>query len=271
MIDTSLWADEVRAVAVRRRALQRGFPYCSRLSHHGAIVGAIGASRTGNPRVKPAPVLCSPHSPLKSLFASRSPSGAESKTIVEGLGSWMRSAGTGAVRVSTAFVFFNAVSARRSRELRARQRAGVQPANFRRTGWASSAAPMPSVHSERRWESAAFRGCYNARWRAARAGWFSGLEEPSIKTTLRARVDEVCRCDLSGVRGSRGAARRTPALLPQYRQHYGSATIRRQHPNNGERRPYPRVITRAQGTFGPFRVNSSSKACTRFDPCRIVT
>ena len=87
LIDTSLMADEIQSGRLlRKRAVQRRVPYCSRLSIARAIVNAIERQQHWSPSVRPLQSYAEAHPPLK-LFIRQplTQSGDESKKIVEGV------------------------------------------------------------------------------------------------------------------------------------------------------------------------------------------
>jgi len=87
LIDVSRGADDLAGGhLLRTRALQRGVPYCTRLSNAGAMVDAIERQRRWDPAVRSLQSYAQPDSRLK-LFIRQplTESGDESKIIVDGV------------------------------------------------------------------------------------------------------------------------------------------------------------------------------------------
>jgi carbamoyl-phosphate synthase large subunit len=87
LIDTSLGADDLAGGhLLRTRALQRGVPYCTRLSNARAMVDAIERQLRWDPTVRSLQSYAQPEQRLK-LFVRQplTESGDQSKTIVEGV------------------------------------------------------------------------------------------------------------------------------------------------------------------------------------------
>jgi carbamoyl-phosphate synthase large subunit len=195
LIDTSLWADEIRGGRLlRTRALQRRVSYCSRLSIARATVGAIERQQDWEPSVRPLQSYAQPHPPLK-LFIRQplTQSGDESKKIVEGVLQIVDEIGRNGVRFE--FLTGNTPLSDETFRENFEQSQGLafNPVNFRRyrLGQLRRADAFLYVRTALS-ESGAFEVCYNVFAEPRAPMFFAVWKHVPIKTTLLRELDEVC-------------------------------------------------------------------------------
>jgi carbamoyl-phosphate synthase large subunit len=195
LIETSLWADEVRSGrALRMRALHRRVPYCSRLSIARAMVSAIERQQDWKPDVRTLQSYAQPHRPLK-LFIRQplTQSGDESKKIVEGVLRIVDEIG----RDGTPFEYLTGntpLSDRTFREAFERsQGLPFSSQNFRRYRLSQLRRADAFLYVRTALsESGAFEVCYNVYNQPRAPLFFAVWKGAPIKTTLLRDLDDVC-------------------------------------------------------------------------------
>jgi carbamoyl-phosphate synthase large subunit len=195
LIETSLWADEVRSGRpLRTRALQRRIPYCSRLSIARAMVDAIDRQRDWNADVRSLQSYAQPRRPLK-LFIRQplTQSGDESKKIVEGVLRIVDEIG----RNGTPFEYLTGntpLSDQTFREAFERsQGLPFSPQNFRRYRLSQLRRADAFLYVRTAMsESGAFEICYNVYNEPQAPMFFAVWRGAPIRTTLLRELADVC-------------------------------------------------------------------------------
>jgi carbamoyl-phosphate synthase large subunit len=195
LIETSLWADEVRSGRLlRTRALQRRIPYCSRLSIARAMVDAIDRQRDWNADVRSLQSYAQPRRPLK-LFIRQplTQSGDESKKIVEGVLRIVDEIG----RNGTPFEYLTGntpLSDQTFREAFERsQGLPFSPQNFRRYRLSQLRRADAFLYVRTAMsESGAFEICYNVYNEPQAPMFFAVWRGAPIRTTLLRELGDVC-------------------------------------------------------------------------------
>jgi carbamoyl-phosphate synthase large subunit len=195
LIETSLWADEVRGGrSLRSRALQRRVPYCSRMSIARAVVGAIERLQDWKPSVRSLQSYGASRPPLK-LFIRQplTQSGDESKRVVEGVLRIVDDIGRDGV--SFEYLTGNASLSNQTFRETFEQNQGLpfNPRNFRRyrlrqLRQADAFLYVRTAMSE----SGAFEVCYNVFNEPRAPMFFAVWKHAPIKTTLLRELEEVC-------------------------------------------------------------------------------
>jgi carbamoyl-phosphate synthase large subunit len=195
LIDTSLWASEIRGGRLlRTRALQRGVPYCSRLSIARANVSAIEVQQHWTPSVRPLQSYTEAHPPLK-LFIRQplTQSGDESKKIVEGVLKIVDEIGRKGVRIE----YLTGNTPLSDETFRANfeqtQRLPFNPVNFRRYRLSQLRRADAFLYVRTAMsESGAFEISYNVFAEPRVPMFFAVWKHAPIKTTLLRELEEVC-------------------------------------------------------------------------------
>jgi carbamoyl-phosphate synthase large subunit len=195
LIDTSLMADEIQSGRLlRKRAVQRRVPYCSRLSTARAIVNAIERQRHWTPTVRPLQSYIEPHPPLK-LFIRQplTQSGDESKNIVEGVLQIVDEIGRNGVPIE--YLTGNTPLSDETFRENFEQSQGLpfNPVNFRhyRLSQLRRADAFLYVRTAMS-ESGAFEVSYNVFAEPRAPMFFAVWMHAPIKTTLLRELEEVC-------------------------------------------------------------------------------
>jgi carbamoyl-phosphate synthase large subunit len=195
LIETSLWADEVRrGRLLRTRAIQRRVPYCSRLSIARAIVGAIERQQDWTPDVRTLQSYAHPRRPLK-LFIRQplTQSGDESTEVVAGVLRIVDEIGRN--RMPFEYLTGNTpLSDRTFRETFERsQGLRFSPRNFRRYRLSQLRRADAFLYVRTALsESGAFEVCYNVYNEPRAPMFFAVWKRAPIKTTLLRDLDDVC-------------------------------------------------------------------------------
>jgi carbamoyl-phosphate synthase large subunit len=195
LIDTALWADEIRGGRrLRTRALQRRVPYCSRLSIARAMVDAIERQQQWEPSVRSLQSYAQQR-PLLKLFVRQplTQSGDESKEIVENVLQIVDDIGKDGVRFE--YLTGNMPLSDRTFRENFEQSHGLpfNPVNFRRyrlnqLRCADAFLYIRTAMSE----SGAFEVCYNIFAEPRAPMFFAVWKQAPIKTTLLRDLEEVC-------------------------------------------------------------------------------
>jgi carbamoyl-phosphate synthase large subunit len=195
LIDTSLTAGEIQSGRLLRKwAVQRRVPYCSRLSIARAIVSAIERQQHWIPTVRPLQSYTEPHPPLK-LFIRQplTQSGDESKKIVEGVLQIVDEIGRNGVPIE--YLTGNTPLSDETFRENFEQSQGLpfNPVNFRhyRLGQLHRADAFLYVRTAMS-ESGAFEVSYNVFAEPRAPMFFAVWKHAPIKTTLLRELEEVC-------------------------------------------------------------------------------
>jgi carbamoyl-phosphate synthase large subunit len=195
LIDTSLMAGETESgCLLRKRAVQRRVPYCSRLSIARATVNAIERQRHWTPSVRCLQSYTEPHPPLK-LFIRQplTQSGDESKKIVEGVLQIVDEIGRNGVPIE--YLTGNTPLSDETFRENFEQSLGLSftPVNFRhyRLGQLRRADAFLYVRTAMS-ESGAFEVSYNVFAEPRAPMFFAVWKHAPIKTTLLRELEEVC-------------------------------------------------------------------------------
>jgi carbamoyl-phosphate synthase large subunit len=195
LIDTSLTADEIQSGRLlRKRAVQRRVPYCTRLSIGRAIVNAIERQQHWTPSVRPLQSYTEPHPPLK-LFIRQplTQSGDESKKIVEGVLQIVDEISRNGVPIEylTGKTPLSDETFRENFE----QSHGLpfNPVNFRRYRLSQLRRADAFLYVRTAMsESGAFEVSYNVFAEPRAPMFFAVWKHAPIKTTLLRELEEVC-------------------------------------------------------------------------------
>ena len=195
LIDTSLMADEIQSGRLlRKRAVQRRVPYCSRLSIARAIVNAIERQQHWIPTVRSLQSYTKPYPPLK-LFIRQplTQSGDESKKIVEGVLQIVEEIGRNGMPIE--YLTGNTPLSDETFRENFEQSQGLpfNPVNFRRyrLGQLRRADAFLYVRTAMS-ESGAFEVSYNVFAEPRAPMFFAVWKHAPIKTTLLRELEEAC-------------------------------------------------------------------------------
>jgi len=194
LVDTALGSDELSpGRALRRRALDRGVPYCSRLSIASAMVRAIERARDGDLGVRPLQAYGTARALKLFVRQPLTQSGDESKAVVDRVLTIVEDIARSRVPVHYLTGKESQSNATFRDAFERRQGVPFTPVNFRnfRLGQLDKADGFLYIRTAMS-ESGAFEVSYNVFAGRRAPMFFAVWKNAPIRTTLLRELQEVC-------------------------------------------------------------------------------